>query len=111
MTGWKETHTGPMYVKYNAVLRGLAARGSTSYCATLHLICSALRKLSRVSPPPPGLLLYRGNGGMALPDDFLAPDEQGCVGGTDVALMSTTTDRNVALGYSGALKGKELPTL
>ena len=102
---------GPMYVKYNAVLRGFAAKGSTTYSATVHLICSALQKLSRISPPPPGLLVYRGNGGMAMPADFLERDQQGCSGGVECALMSTTPDRDVALGYSGLHAGKELPTL
>jgi len=36
-------------------------------------------KLSRVSEPPAGMVLYRGNGGMALPSGFLEPDEQVCV--------------------------------
>ena len=100
-----------MYVQYNAVMRGLAAAGSTTYRATIHLICSALRKLSRISQPPPGLLLYRGCGGMALPAAFLEPDEQGCTGGTELALMSATPDKSVALGYAGLDTGKELPTL
>ena len=103
--------TGPMYVKYNAVLRGFAAEGSTTYSVTLHLICSALRKLSRISPPPPGLVVYRGNGGMAMPADFLEPDARGCAGGVECALMSTSPDRNVALGYSGVLADRELPTV
>lgn len=111
LTDGEAMRAGPMYVKYNAVLRGLAAAGSTTYSATLHLIVSALRKLSRVSPPPPGLVVYRGNGDMALPKDFLELDDQGCAGGTDLALMSTTTERKVALGYSGVAKGKALPTL
>jgi hypothetical protein len=74
-------YTGPMYLKYNAVLRGMAGAtaGGTSYCNTIHLISSGLRKLSRVSEPPAGMLLYRGNGGMALPSSFLEPDEQVCV--------------------------------
>ena len=100
-----------MYMKYNRVLRGLSKPGDTTYCATLHLICSALMKRSRISPPPPGMLLYRGNGGMALPEEFFKLDEQGCAGGTEPALMSTTPDRSVALGYSGVWDGKDLPTL
>ena len=30
---------------------------------------------------------------------------QGCAGGVECALMSTSPDRNVALGYSGVLAG------
>jgi len=77
----------------------------------MHVIISGLCKLSRVTMPPPGLIVYRGNGGMALPGDFLEPDEQGFAGGVEYALMSTTPDRSVALGYSGAETGKDLPTI
>jgi hypothetical protein len=90
-----------MYVQYNAVLRGFPAEGSTTYSVTLNLICheSALR----ISPPPPGLVVYRalrGNCGMAMPADFLEPDTEGCAGGVECALMSASLDGNVALGCS-----------
>ena len=106
-------YTGPMYVKYNAVLRGMAVAtaGGTIYSSTVHLICSGLHKLSRVSELPKEMKLYRGNGGMALPSSFLEPDASGCAGGTEPAIMSATPDRSVALGYSGIDKGKDLPTL
>ena len=106
-------YTGPMYVKYNAVLRGMAvaAAGGTIYSSTVHLICSGLHKLSRVSELPKEMKLYRGNGGMALPSSFLEPDASGCAGGTEPAIMSATPDRSVALGYSGIDKDKYLPTL
>ena len=106
-------YTGPMYVKYNAVLRGMAVAtaGGTIYSSTVHLICSGLHTLSRVSELPKEMKLYRGNGGMALPSSFLEPDASGCAGGTEPAIMSATPDRSVALGYSGIDKGKDLPTL
>jgi hypothetical protein len=106
-------YTGPMYVKYNAVLRGMAVAtaGGTIYSSTVHLICSGLQKLSRVSELPKEMKLYRGNGGMALPSSFLEPDASGCAGGTEPAIMSATPDRSVALGYSGIDKNKDLPTL
>ena len=53
-------YTGPMYVKYNLVLR---AGGHGCYATTIHIICSALQKLSRVTPPPLGLIVYRGTAG------------------------------------------------
>ena len=84
---------GPMYVKYNAVLRGLVGQSMCCFSATIYLICSALRKLSRITEPPPGLILFRGNGGMALPIAFLEPDEQGFAGGVECALMSATPER------------------
>ena len=46
-------------MKYNAQLRGLAA-GGTTYSSIIHAIVSALKKLSRVTPPPPGLVVFRG---------------------------------------------------
>ena len=106
-------YTGPMYVKYNAVLRGMAVAtaGGTIYSSTVHLICSGLHKLSRVSELPKEMKLYRGSGGMALPSSFLEPDTSGCAGGTEPAIMSATPDRSVALGYSGIDKDKDLPTL
>ena len=106
-------YTGPMYVKYNAVLRGMAVAtaGGTIYSSTVHLICSGLHKLSRVSELPKEMKLYRGSGGMALPSSFLEPDASGCAGGTEPAIMSATPDRSVALGYSGIDKDKDLPTL
>ena len=64
-----------MYVKYNEVLRGLVT-GANRYAATIYLVCSGLRKLSRKIKLPAGLKVYRGNGGMALPLDFLEPDAQ-----------------------------------
>ena len=64
-----------MYVTYNAVLRGLVT-GANRYAATIYLVCSGLRKLSRKIKLPEALMVYRGNGGMALPLDFLEPDTQ-----------------------------------
>ena len=107
-------YSGPMYIKYNGVLRrkGKAeASAGTSFSATIHVICSALQKLSRVTTPPPGLIVYRGTGGMALDADFLEQDEQGGAGGVECGLMSTTPDKEVALGYAGVATGKDLPTL
>ena len=106
-------YTGPMYVKYNAVLRGMAVAtaGGTIYSSTVHLICSGLQKLSRVSELPKEMKLYRGTGGWARPRRFPAPAASGCAGGTEPAIMSATPDRSVALGYSGIDKNKDLPTL
>jgi hypothetical protein len=55
---------------------------------------------------------------MALGPDFFERDEQGCAGGVELAFMSATPDRNVAMGYAGAADveagkdpSKDLPTL
>ena len=100
-------------MKYNDVLRGMAGATAvcTNYIDTIHLICSGLHKLSRVSEPPAGMVLDRGSGGIALQNGFLEPDTCGCAGRTEVAIMSATPNRNVALGYSGVDTGKVLPTI
>ena len=48
---------------------------------------------------------------MALMSDFLERDRQGCIGGSERGFMSTSPNRDVALGYSGILKNKDVPTL
>ena len=79
---------------------------------------SAQFKIAAITPPPPDLTLYRGTGNMALGPDFFERDEQGCAGGVELAFMSATPDRNVAMGYAGAADveagkdpSKDLPTL
>jgi len=43
--------SGPMYLKYNAVLRGMAGAtaGGTSFSATIHLVCSGERAISHLN--------------------------------------------------------------
>ena len=165
------TPTLQMFVKYNAILRGLQsgsdflkntmvqlccpmkdwepyigtanifqpANGALSfeqvksslnkYTTTLHGINSAIIKLgkltkatkvrlSKCSLPPPLPLcalssttllvitilsmvqVYRGISGMALPDAFWHANEFGVRGGVESAFMSTTLERNVAMGYA-----------
>jgi hypothetical protein len=48
---------------------------------------------------------------MALPPQFFHADAQGCRGGVECGLMSTSPSREVAVGYSGVDTGKVLPTL
>jgi WD40 repeat protein len=46
--------------------------------------------------------LYRGLGGKVdLPDIFFQIDDKGCSGYAEWGFLSTTSDRDVALGYSG----------
>ena len=59
---------------------------------------SAQFKIAAITPPPPDLTLYRGTGNMALGPDFFERDEQDCAGGVELAFMSATPDRNVAMG-------------
>ena len=44
--------------------------------------------------------VYRGIAGMALPDEFWHANDFGVRGGVESAFMSTTLERNVAMGYA-----------
>jgi len=66
------------------------------------VLVSAVQKISRCTKIPEGTLLYRGLGGLIdLPDKFHEADAQGRSGYLDWGMMSTSSDRDVALGYSG----------
>ena len=107
-------YTGPMYMKYNAVLRGLGEKGlpkikkkvlfeemkklcgDSRYVTTLHCISSAIVKLSRLAKPQ---TVYRGLAGRVLPSEFWLGQGHG---GVEFAFMSTTADREVAMEYAKA---------
>ena len=111
-------YTGPMYMKYNAVLRGLGEEGlpkvqkkvlfeemkrlcgDSRYVTTLHCISSAIVKLSRLAKPQ---TVYRGLAGRVLPSEFWLGQGHG---GVDFAVLSTTADHEVAMEYAKA-KEKE----
>ena len=62
-------------LQYNAVLRGFPAEDvecllDNKYATTIFTIASAITKLSRVTDIPIGRRLWRGLGGMILPDQF-----------------------------------------
>ena len=84
---------GPMYVHYNGVLRN---KTKGSFVTTLHAINSGILKLSKQTK---AATVYRGVAGGVLPKQFWSPNEHGVMGGIELGFMSTTTDRNVALGY------------
>jgi hypothetical protein len=73
-------YTGPMFVLYNAVLRGFPERDveclkstegkENRYETTIFTIASGITKLSKVSDIPKDRRLYRGLGGMILPRQF-----------------------------------------
>lgn len=86
-------YTGPMYSQYNGVLR-IQRKGK--YVTTLHAINSGIIKLARQTK---AATVYRGVSGGHLPERFWQPNDKGVMGGVERGFMSTTTDRNVALGY------------
>jgi len=114
-------YTGPMYVKYNAVLRGLppgldetpvadlAEQWSqlclgNRYKVTLHAMTAAIGKLSRLTRV---CTVYRGPGGVT-PKSFWQSDQFGCVGGVEMALMSCSKDKKEALKYVRRSQAKVL---
>jgi ankyrin repeat protein len=102
-------YTGPMYQVYNVILRRypeekfkLFKEGGNTFATTIFVLVSAVTKVAKCTRIPEGTLLYRGLGGlMDLPDHFFNADENGASGFVDWGFMSTTSDRDVALGYSG----------
>ena len=64
-----------MFVLYNAALRGFPAGDvdcllGNKYETTIFVVASGITKLSKVTAVPPNRRLYRGLGGMLLPDQF-----------------------------------------
>jgi hypothetical protein len=100
---------------YNSVLRRTPKEifdvfKDNLFPTTIHVLVSAVQKLSRASRLPEGLLLYRGLGGTcSLPQSFFRSDANGCKGFTEWGFMSTTSDRRVAISYSGVNEKKPLP--
>jgi WD40 repeat protein len=102
-------YTGPMFQIYNTILRRypkenfeLFEKGDNQFSTTIFVLVSAVQKLSRFTRIPLGTQLYRGLGGkMDLPDIFFQVDDKGCSGYVEWGFLSTTSDRDVALGYSG----------
>jgi hypothetical protein len=101
--------TGPMYAVYNAILSNYPetlakAFGPVNFTTTIHAIISAIQKLSKVTEIQEKPL-YRGLGGWGyLPESFWNP--QGGLnvyGYTEFGVMSTTSELDEALRYSGVL--------
>ena len=100
---------GPLFVKTNDVLRNKCkTEGGNNYSNVIHAILSGISKLSQVSGIPEDRTLFRGVGGMKLPDCFYVEDETGVRGGVERALLSTTTEPAVAMHY---IDGRDLPTV
>ena len=68
-------YTGPLFVLYNAVLRGFPPGDVESlkgnrYETSIFVVASGITKLSKVTGIPEDRRLYRGLGGMILPRQF-----------------------------------------
>ena len=84
--------------------------GGNLFATTIFVLASAVQKLARLEKIPEGTRLYRGLGGaMELPESFWRADGRGCRGYAEWGFMSTTSDKSIALAYSGVREQKPLP--
>jgi ankyrin repeat protein len=91
-------YTGPMYVKYDAILRGFGpalneCKGNR-YVTTIHAINSAIVKASKLTK---AAKVYRGVSGGVLPERFCVPNEYNVKGGIETSFMSTSRDPDKAM--------------
>ena len=103
---------------YNAILRQYpdkifnVFKASNLYPTSIHVLQSAVVKLTRRAKLSPGLKLYRGLGGdIMFPPEFYNRDEKGRKGILEWGFMSTTGVKSEALKYSGIKKEKPFPTI
>jgi len=109
-------YTGPLFQVYNTVLRRFPKpmyevfeQADNLFSTTIHVLVSAIQKVARVMPPPEGLTLYCGLGGlMELPDTFWSYDSTGVRGYMEWGFRSTTSNKAIAIQYSGAKEGRPL---
>ena len=92
------------------VLRGLEDK-SNQYPTTIHVLASAVMKVATVRKLESCLPLYRGLGGMELPQHFYHSDEGGFRCLMEFAFMSTTASKKIALEYSGVQKNAPHPSV
>ena len=107
-------YTGPCFMKYNTVLRGVHGKVpffqacfeklclGNRYVTTLHVIASALSKLALLGRCE---TVYRGMSGGELPETFRRADASRFKGGVEFGFMSTTLNREVAIEYASAGEG------
>ena len=122
--------TGPLFVKYNGIMRGLgcevpflqeqmvklccsseAADAFEKRAITFETACEGANKyvttlhainsaVVKLSKLTKVTKVYRGMSGMTLPEQFMKANEVGVRGGIETSFMSTSVDRNVALAYA-----------
>ena len=102
-------YTGPMYIKYNTVLRSKTSDAAmlklhkdlnknNGYPTTIHAINSCVIKMSKLTKAGK---VWRGIKDAALPKEFWVPNDMGVRGGIEYGFSSTTTDKEQALLYAG----------
>ena len=98
-------YTGPMYMKYNAVLRAKSGNShlmqqckvlckGNDYPTSIHATNSCVLKLSKLTK---AVKVWRGIKDAKLPKEFWVPNEMGVRGGIEYGFSSTTTDKSQAL--------------
>jgi hypothetical protein len=106
-------YTGPMYMKYNAVLRAKSKADmlikawkalcmGNDYVTTIHAINSCVLKLSKLTK---AAKVWRGIKDARLPPEFWVPNEMGVRGGIEYGFSSTTTDKAQAQAYASGHGG------
>jgi hypothetical protein len=102
-------YTGPMFEKYNAVLRwhtgntflrsqcGKLGVDGRFYVTTIHAINSLIIKGSKLMVVAK---VFRGIKGGLLPASFWVPDQYGVMGGVEFGFLSMTLDRSQAEHYA-----------
>ena len=123
-------YTGPMYVKYNTVLRGRGADAPKALKEKMEELCGPTDALDMNQEAFEGSAkttqlnlytttlhainsaivklsklttvgkVYRGIAGRVLPEQFWKPNKFGVRGGIETGFTSTTRDRDVALQYA-----------
>ena len=104
-------YTGPMFRKYNTILRSVGSEDkgmvekmkalvkANRYTTTVHVINSCIVKLGHLMKAHK---VYRGISGARLPREFTTRSEKsGVRGGIEFGFSSTTLDKEVALTYAG----------
>ena len=94
---------GPEWLAHIAVWKSDHSNDNIPFVTTLHVLNSAILKLSRVQPAEK---VFRGNQGGVLPDQFWKPNKDNVRGGIELGFMSTTTNREIAEKYSTEKKDK-----
>ena len=90
-----------MFHAYNAALHKFpkdlfeVLEGNT-YETTIFCISSAITKLAKLTPVPDDQRLYRGQGGIVLPEEFWKKGPDG-FRGVEKGLLSTTASMEVAV--------------
>jgi hypothetical protein len=87
---------GLQFVHYNAVLRRWPENifntlNGNTYATTIHCLVSGVTKVSRRTRIPSGLVLYRGFGGLKLPEQFYKAPEGGFKGFVEWGFMVSSS--------------------